>query len=715
MAMSRAEALKKAQDTLEASETVRLSYEAICGLNLAYAYGSQWATLRPGRAGGQNLQQLRTITSANRTDVRFAMNEIGARIVKIDSRLKLKKLSSKAQPATRSLDDQIIALVADARLKSQLRSANAKRILRRASLWRLVMGSVVVRRSISAHGDAVKVFDQDGKQSVNPKTGAKRRLRKFRHSWAVCAPYEFIRDPSARTLDFDDEDIIGHEKPRTTEWLMRKYGVQVKTETTMGQLLEFQRFLYRSTGNSMNNGFSMSEAKAVMVSEWLIKDPSGRDEWDTWMLAYRDTRGATKEDKKLQVIDFGPNPYSGLPFHHFWYNAAIERPWGQGVPELLIQVQDATNIAYSMAIRAMIAHSSPKWVVENDSLVDKIEDALSNRTDVPVVYKRNSTAPTRLPPAQISSEVQHILGQASGWFDRLLNMSPIQQGIGSPRGEAGSALAIKRDSADTPLTAVTDEDEITVNELLTGTLYDISKTDSIKTISDDLNGQFDARQIALFKSKDARKSISGVKVEPDSLRPRTPDEMRSDAAANVQAMMIPAETARRALLIKADIVLDVKEGRAYKRQMAENQTLLDGGEVEVYLGQDHDTHMYTISLDQESAEYPSYTDEQKGALQGHWFEHMEMKGVMQRIIAESAQPPQEGQPGPGQEEQGMLPAPQPEQQGLGGFEGLGGLEQEAPFADPLGVPGQQGPGIAGSIGPGAGIETPGAGQALGIG
>ena len=712
MAMAVKDILKRAQDTLQASETVRANYEAMCGLHLAYAYGNQWATISPGRRGGQNLQQLRTITRANNPNVRFAMNEIGSRIVKLDSVLKPKELASRAVPATRSNEDQIIALVADARLKHHLHDAKGKRTLRRASLWRLVLGSVVVRRTIASFGREIEVFDAEGKRSVNPKTNAPRRLRKFKHGWAVCAPYEFIRAPSAITLDFDDEDIIGHEKPRTVEWLKRKYNVVVETDTTIGQLLEFQRFLHTATGNTMNEGFSMSKAKGVMVSEWLLKDPDGNDEWDTWMLAFRKTRDENPENRKLQVIRVGPNPYSELPFHHFWYNPKINSPWGQSVPEITIQVQDATNIAYSMAIRAMIYHASPKWVVEKDSLVDKPEYALSNRADVPILFKRDRTPPDRLSPGNISPEVQHMLGSTSTWFDNLLNMAPVQSGVAVTRGEAALAYEVRRDAADTPLTAITDEDEMTVNELLTGTLYDISKTDSLKTLQDDLGGQFTLDQIALFKSADARKAISGVQVRPDSLRPRTPEQMRADAVDSVASQMIDPKTARRALLVKR-IELDVKEARAYRRQLAEIQTILGGEQVDVYLGQDHETHMWTLSLEQESAEYPSYSEEQKLALQEHWTEHERQMTIRKQMDVEGPQLPQgaQGQQQPGQEGMGLLPGPVPDET-FGGLEGAGGFAEPTSLG-PEAFPPQ--PAIAGSIGPATGEQTPAAGQALGIG
>ena len=472
----------------------------------------------------------------------------------------------------------------------------------------------------------------------------------------------------------------------------------------MGQLLEFQRFLYRSTGHTMNRGFSMSTAKGVMVSEWLLKDPDGNDEWDTWALMYRDTRGSTVVGKNLRLIKFGPNPYVGLPFHHFWYNPKILSPWGQSVPEITMQAQDATNIAYTMGLRATIYHASPRHLVEENSMVDKIQDALSNRTDVQIVYRKGTTPPSRLASAQVSPEIERIMAQTPGWFDRLLNMSPVQQGKSSPRGEAGKALAIKRDAADTPLTAISDEDEITVNELLTGTLHDISKTDSLKTLQDDLGGLFTFDQIALFKSKDTRKAISGVQVQPDSMRPRTPDEMRTDALENVHSQMVDATTARRTLMVKGRIDLDVKEGRAYRKQLAEIQTLLDGGEVEVYLGQDHATHMYAIELEQESPEYPAYSSDQREALQQHWFEHEQMSSVMQRLKAESAQPPT-GAQGQGEPLE-PLPAAVPDQ-GFGGLEGLG--NELGPQT------GIQQPAIAGSIGPETGIAAPGVGQASAFG
>ena len=691
MAMTQDEALKLANRLVTTSHSSRAAYEAICGVNLAYAYGNQWADVGRGKTGGDSVRQLKTIIDPGREDVRFAMNYIRPRIVKLDSRLKPKTLDFTVQPASRASNDQVAALVADARIRQHLEETGALRCIRMAFLWRLVLGSAVVRRSMRPVGDEVMVRDAAG-TPINGKNGKPASIRSFRHEWACCPPYEFIRDPSVLDVDLNNDEVIGHEKPRPTSWLKRQIGVSVDTDAKMGQLLEFQTFLSKATGQSMAAGYRDSEEPGVLASEWWFKDADdpSPNQWRYWMLAYRDVKGEGADDRELKVLDFKANPYVDLPLHHFWYNVEVTAPWGRGVPATTIQAQNVLNLAYVSMIRRVITHANPKYVVEQNSLADDMARALSNRTDVPIVYKRGSSAPTRLDPGPMDPTVATIMQDSPKWLDAMLNMSPVQAGHAVARGEAAKAYEVRQEAADTPITSVADDDEPTMNDLLTGTLHDVMKTESVKSLHERLSHEFTPQQIMTLKSQDTRVSLAGVKLVPDTLRPRTPDQMRADAVDAINSQMVDPVTARRSLLVEGRMTLDVKEGRAYRLQLLENQTLLDGEEVEAMLQQDHGMHQWVIEMECESPRMSAYTPEQKEALMEHWRQHDELNQVRQQLNA----PPQEMAP-----EEPIQAGPE-------------GMNQEMPEEGSPGVlPFPAGGGAEAGASPLSGVGMPGAGLA----
>ena len=361
MALTQAEALKKATDLLNWSFTSRMNREAFAGLCLAYAYGNQWAGGGRNAQGGIAVQQLRTITDANRSDVRFCFNEIQSRLEKVNSRLMPRELAYRCVPATRSNEDFVASLVGTARLERLIEQTKGLQRLRRMSLWRCVLGSAMIRRTLCSVGKPKQISGADG-GPIMDDAGEPKVIRTFEHGWAVCPDYEFIRDPSVLDTQFDNDESIGHEKPRPVSWLQRNYPNigKIDTKATMGKLLEFQKFLQRSVGASLDMGWSESEEPAVMVSEWWFRDSSegSNYDWPWYMLAYRDTNPASSESSKsLKIIHFGRNPYHGLPIHPFTYRDKLLSQEGIGIPGILMQVQDAINVAMTNMIRRLVWNS----------------------------------------------------------------------------------------------------------------------------------------------------------------------------------------------------------------------------------------------------------------------------------------------------------------------------------------------------------------------
>ena len=659
MPLDEKQALKRQTGLLTTSQSSRAAHEAYCGLCLVYAYGSQWASSGgTGQRQGHSLQQLRTIVDADRSDVRMTMNVIRSRITKLNSRLAPRSIESRCVPASRAMNDIVAAMVADGRLQLHLEEVDALRKLKQVSLWRLVLGSGLIRQCMWK-GESVTGRDAAGKP-----TG--QEVPTIAHAWDVTAPYEYIRDPSARSVTFDGEDCIGHEKPRTLAWLKRHFGIskeQLGETSTMGKLLEYQKFMYKATGQSLDYGWSDSEAPAVMVGEWWHRDddrdPLGR--WPWYCMTYRNTAGADAAARGLKSLHFSPNPYHGLPIHHFWFEDQLGCPWGKGVPALAIQAQDMINLSFTNLMRHQAAHSHSKYIVEENSLVDDIATALGNNPRRPVVIRKGSAPLKRMESPPPDQTTMAIIDSSPTWMDWLLNMAPVQFGQSAGKHpEAGRAIDIRKDEADTPITAVSDGDEIALNRLLTADLFNLIRHETPEALEELLSHEFTRKQILTLKEQDVRRTLIGVRIEPETLRPQTPQEMREDAMVDIKTQMTNPVSARRSLLVRGRITIDEKESRAYRKQLQEIAMILDGQDVPAAIGQDHDMHQWTLDLETESSRWDSYTEEQQVGLMAHWQEHQQHKEIRARLnqsIEQVEQGAEEIPPPPPPEEQAPMEGP----------------------------------------------------------
>ncbi|MFH1604523.1 MAG: hypothetical protein ABIH03_11520 [Pseudomonadota bacterium] len=647
MALDKDNALAKARNLLESSYSSRALYETYCGLCFLYAYGPQYGFVNAGRSGGRRLQTLPTVSDINSTSIRLAMNIIRPRITKINSRLKPKDMLYHVRPASTQQNDLTAALVAEESLNVDMAQIGALGKLRRASLWRCVLGSVIMRRTMAAVTQVAQRY-ADG-QPVMRQDGQPLMLPMYEHDLAVCPPYEFIRDPAANSPDFAGEECIGHEKAMPLSAVKRYFGsvpgvASMQTRATMGQLLEFQNYLRSATGYSMGSSGSDSKEPAVMVSEWWFRDDErdAKRRWPWYMMCVRDTSAQTLEEQAMLTVWFSRNPFHRLPLHHFLYEEEANSPWGRGIPSILLNAQDAFNASYNSMLRRMVFSGTGKWLYQAGS-VDAAK--LNNAINVPVEY-RNSKPEliTGVPLDSASIEINRAM---PNWLDSMLNMSPVQSGQAVARGEAARAYEIRRDAADTPLNAINDDDETTLSELLTGYLFDSVKTADVQSLRAKLSDAFTDDQIMALKMQDAEQSISGVKIVPGTLRPQTPDEMKQDASLAIQSKMLDPDTARRALIVKGRIGLNPKEEAAYRKQILEMSALLQGEPIGVEPEEDHDMHIWTIGYLIEQPQWSTYTQEQKGWVRQHAQAHREAQVMARRLNSPAPEQPMEpttGQP-----------------------------------------------------------------------
>jgi hypothetical protein len=663
MALDAQQALKWANDVLRQSYTPRAEFESRCALHLTYIYGNHWSRIAgERRTTVDGISRLRAQMRSLDREVRMVMPKILARIEKLTSKLAVKNLDYRVDAQSGAANDFMAAQVGTERLRLFCDDVRAMRAMNLANWWRCAMGSVVLRRTMVPLSEGVTLRDVAGQPLGEP--GRPKKIRSYGYGWSIVPPFEIIRDPSARSQDFDEEDIIGQEKPRTLAWLQRNFpGVTLPDQasaTTMGQLLQFQRFTYRATGANLGYDFALSEAPAVMFSEWWFEDQDASEaKWPYHMLAYRTCSGSGGE-QGLQLLTFGRNPYHRLPLHHYWYTPQLIAPWGVGVAERTIPKQDAVNLAYTLLFRALLVHSTPKYLVEQNSLADKVESALSSKTERPIVYKVGSRPPVRIPGPPPDPTATMFVMQTDSWIDSELNMSPIQAGITSKRGEQVGTVRLKLEQADTVLDAITRFDEETDNELLTGTLFDIARTESLGSLRNRLSNRFPDNYIAALKAQDVGDTLIGVRVTPDSLRPETPNETREAYYRDVAAGIVSADTARMAQYLRNGVVTDPVEARALDKQRGEIGQMLAGNWIEPEWDQHHAAHLYVLALLKESAEWETFSDGQQRMLDQHAQKHWALRQARMQVEAQGGQESQQS-PGPPEEGPGEIeiapPAP----------------------------------------------------------
>ena len=676
--MKKEDALKRAQELLLTSNSARALLEAKTGLQLAYAYGKQWAGLASGSAKGYRIDRLKVVANPDQPRIRAAMNNIEPRVTKMRSRLAPNELEYVVSAMGGALNDQVAAMVGQRRLDLAVEEIDALSKLREKESFRTVLGSVIIKRSISKNGQPVILRDEAGNPRMN-EDGEPVSISRFNHGWSVCAPFEFIRDPAATSVRFENEDCIGHEKPRTVGWLSRNFGVELKTECTMGKLLSFQKLVFEATGAKMDDSIEQSKSQAVLVSEYWFRDREGPENaWPYYLLGYRDVLADGNDERALKVLHFGPNPFHGLPLHHFWYEEVPLCPWGRGIPDIIMPTQDITNLAWTAILRQLVYHSGPKWVAAPEDMVDDPRIALSNRMEMPILIRSNARhIPQRIPGAPVDQAAAQLLSGAPDWFDRLLNMSAVQSGEAVKRGESERAYRLRGEMADTPILATLKDDELEIDRLLKGTLFDIVRVETPKAMIELLNKEFTPMQILALKMQDQQSSIAGVHINRDTLRPKMPREVKEETAANVNSKMLDPVSARRGLLTQYGIGMDAKEKAAFEQQARENQQLLNHQFVEVYDGQDHEMHMWTIDFMQESGRWQSYTPVQKQFIDAHRQEH-ERVLVERQMRMQGIAPPQDGGMPPqmeGQQPQGMMPG---ESIDVPGMPGAGPAPQQLP-------------------------------------
>lgn len=609
--ITKEEAIQKVKEQKTAAESDRRNFANFCLLQMAYDVGNQWSY--PSMDNGQYVvKQLRQRIDPSRDDVRATMNLIHSQVQRFVSVLAPERLSSYCRAATGSMDNRIVADLSDQVLTSWLARTNGLRTLREANRPRAVLGTGVVKRTLARRpgAAAIKTYDL---------------------GWCSVLPWELIRDPAATTTNpARDENLIIHEKPRTVDWVARNFGVKVEAKSTLGQLVGYQEQIGQASGASPNR--CDSKAPAVMMYEAYYKDSEeGMQDWAWMLMAYCDP---TANRDEYKVLSFGPNPFFGLPFHFFIYDEFVQSKWGVGIPHLQYSAQNLYNAAWTWIVRVQAAGAG-KWIYENGTVEPAM---LNNRIDVPIVWKRpqnmQAVPPSRTPAPQLSPASTEIVNAMPGLMDRQINLSPVQRGITSARGESGEAIQAKLSEANAPIDHVKASDNNVIQELLYGTLIDLTNpaTFNLNVARELLGDDVPQDQIMMLLTSSVPKSVTAVVLQPGMTYPATPSEKKADAFAMMQAQMLTRDEALW-ILDEKGVPVDPLRSESRRTQEMEIARMIRGEDVRPGKVDEHPFHIWTIKRYAANSHYADLDPEVKGRIELHLFAHEQMMQAQQNPAA----------------------------------------------------------------------------------
>ena len=626
---------------LIASAFINLSYDnAYWMLAIMYEKGQQWGYVSPV-SGVMRVQYLRNLTDPQRRDVRVTMNKIGELVRQIKAEINPTSFRGAAyKPASGGVEDRLIAGLGSRLMKQHLEDIHAIQVYRDANMARCVLGTCGIRRTLRMRSERMYTRIVAGNIFSRP-------VREFSIGWARIYPWEILRDPSAISLrPEEDEQIICHYKPRTVQWVKERFPqVEIKSQSTMGELMTFNRQIRAASGMVGNQRVSNSKEPGVMVYECYFREGNS---WPYVLFAFGDPANSTGS---LEKIWFGPSAFYGMPLHLLHYDNPIQMPWSRGIPHILMAAQDMSNLGWTWILRTQAAGVGT-WIMEKGTL-ERPREAFSPRVDRFCEWDRSGASigavakePHWVKGPEMSASALQIISSTPEWMTNALNLSPVQKGITSKRGESSKAIEAKLRQAGVPLDDLRRDDELMLAGLLQATLYDMTNR---RWIRQDIVGRLlgpdvPKDQVRLLTRKGTRDSVGSVTVHPTTLRPKTKADTREQFTdLSAQGVIQPIDAQWEMYLQNGEIV-NTGMARAIQKQEDEIARMVAGAEILPTAGDHHEYHLRTLQEFIDSPQWHNLPETARDRINHHFALHKATQIEMSQIEALGLGPAQEQGP-----------------------------------------------------------------------
>ena len=630
--MTDEEAIAWVKQTAEQWRQVRHRHDAAWTMNLVYDTGDQWGRVVQNLTSA-SVRSLKEIVDPNRMDVRATLDITHQNVIKKLSVTNPQRIA--ATVWTRS--SQTYGRTCEVVLEKWLDANRGKFHVRAANHIRIVLGAGIVRRTISAVG--------------GPRQPG--QVGRTRIGWSECFPWEIVRDPSAMTTNpFDDEEIIGQEKPRTLAWLKANFGLAVESKTTMGDMASYQDDVISAALGKRISDLSLSKQKAVMVGEWCFKTDEGEQPWAKHMLTWRDPRRGQNVYNAIPLGGGGlhDNPFDGLPWSFLWYDKELLAAWPRGLPHMLFRHQDMFNSSLTWLQRAERLGLGKMMI--DKSTVEGTDRMMDNDPFKPTFYRLASAyqkPPYRESGPQIPATATHLAGIMPEMARGAAGLAGVQFGEPSGRrGDSGISLEKRLDQADSIIEDMRTDDEDTLSLLLRGTLIDVIRHYTLDDLAELVGPDVGQEQLLELKRSDPAKEIESVPLHPASLRPKTQADVQDQFIQLARNMVIPAEQAQYEMWEQGRVNINSPMTRALAKQDAEIQFMLRTGQyVQPSIGEGHSYHIIGARQFIDGNRWHDVPEDRKQIILEHLIGHMTaMREEQMGIAPPQGQPSVAGQPSP---------------------------------------------------------------------
>lgn len=398
------------------------SYRMQSFLNLAYYSGKQWVTIDPNT---KNLVE----PPKESWQVRLVANRVQPIVRTELAKITKNKPICEVVPASNDENDVESARTSEKICRWLEHDLGLQNIDREICLDGLVLAMGFVKPFWNKN---------KGDEIIDPETGDKYNLGDI--DIDIVSMFDVNFDMSANS--WKDVRWIAHQKAKSVDEIFEIYNVKVEAEKDMVSTNAFD-----SRINGLNSNFDGSGYKKLdncaMVKEYCelpsAKHPKGRivtiagDK----VLYYSEDIGFGNEDTSKREL-----PY--FPFVHIRVPGRVV---GQSIIEHLIPIQREYNKSRSQIIQHKNLMSSPKWLVESNSLTSDITDAPGEIIE----YKKGFTPPVMTQPQTMGTDVYKNLEQLIDEFYFISGQQEVSHGGTPPGVKSGVAIRFLQEQDDTKL------------------------------------------------------------------------------------------------------------------------------------------------------------------------------------------------------------------------------------------------------------------------
>ena len=437
----------------------------------------------------------------------------------------------------------------------------------------------------------------------------------------VVSPFNITVDESVSV--FEDADWVIETQLRTKDFIVSKYGNKFKN---LKETEDFDLFVYPYVQNYMEVGSRMPR-KGVLVHEFFVRKIS--------KMFPKGLHAVIASDQFIIPPQDNPFDHGELPYSHFVeiYDAASFS--GTCITEQIRPNQARYNRLNSSIMENANLMSNLQWMKPKSAG----HITFTNRPGGVIEYTGN-IPPAPIQPPSMPAFVERFSDRTRSDMQDTASSHDVSEAKNEPGVRSGRGILALQDADDSILTPVLiwmDESLARAGRLALQTI--IQFTDGKRHA--EIEGEYNEHEIFSYTGVDlVGKSKQGnywkVRVKTFGRQALSRSGREQIVRTLIELQLLHPAIDKELilhLLGTADLIsIYDKNSMDRTRQWKEIKTLVEGGRVQVYPGQNHVVHLENIKKFISSAHWDRLNEQQKQTVIQHWAMHN------QQMVAEQLYP-----------------------------------------------------------------------------